>query len=460
MDSKKRINISYQWRIFIPLTVFMWALIAALMIYQYEREVTYRTEMMSKQLADINKHIITEYERDSTNLKTFMRFVGHYYENTIYDDLMVSVFNSKGDVLYQIGLPIRQFYQDQTMPVELIQASEEGQGQAIRHSIVSPDDIFFYSAQNSPDGMISVHTAMPFTASITDSLTADSLFWIIVIVLAIVVSVIVFFYTRFLGRNINILRNFANRAAANEPIDLNEKFPHNELGDISRQIVRIYRDKDRAMAKSEHEHQVALRATEEKARIKRQLTNNINHELKTPVGIIKGYLDSIMSTPDMPEELRNKFMHKTMANVERLCALLNEVSMITRLEDSQNTISISEVDYHDLVYDISNDLEISKVNGDLQFFFDIPFDCKVAGNASLLSGMLYNLIRNAATYSHGSEIHLKLIDENDKYYTFSFADDGVGVGPEHLHHLFERFYRTESGRKRNKTDNTSGTGLG
>lgn len=457
MVLKKRI--SYQWRMFIPLTAFMWALIASLMIYQYNREVNYRKEMMTKQLTDINTHIINEYERDSTNLKAFMRFVGHYYENTIYDDLMVSVFNAKGDVLYQIGLPIRQFYADQTMPPEMIQASETGEGQAIRHSIVSPDDIFFYAVKTSPDKAISVHTAMPFTASITRSLAADSLFWVIVIVLAITVSVIMFFYTRFLGRNINMLRTFANRAAANEPINIAEKFPHDELGDISRQIVRIYRDKDRALVKSEHEHKVALRATEEKARIKRQLTNNINHELKTPVGIIKGYLDTIMSTPDLPEEMRNRFMQKTMANVERLCTLLNEVSMITRLEESQNTISISEVDYHDLVYDVSNDLEVSNVNGDLQFLFDIPFDCNVSGNYSLLSGMLYNLIRNAATYSNGKEIHLRLIDENEKYYTFSFADDGVGVEAEHLPHLFERFYRTESGRKRNP-NTTAGTGLG
>ena len=70
--------------------------------------------------------------------------------------------------------------------------------------------------------------------------------------------------------------------------------------------------------------------------------------------------------------------------------------------------------------------------------------------------MLLNLIRNAAEYSHGSEIKLRLINETAKYYTFSFADNGVGVPQEHIPHLFERFYRVDTGRSRK----VGGTGLG
>ena len=70
--------------------------------------------------------------------------------------------------------------------------------------------------------------------------------------------------------------------------------------------------------------------------------------------------------------------------------------------------------------------------------------------------MLMNLIRNADFHSRGENCRFKLIAENSKDYTFSFADDGVGVGEEHLPHLFDRFYRIDKGRSRK----VGGTGLG
>ena len=95
----------------------------------------------------------------------------------------------------------------------------------------------------------------------------------------------------------------------------------------------MYNMRKAALASRELEHRVALKATEEHSNLKRQFTNNINHELKTPIGVIKGYIDTIMSNPDMDEDTRNRFMTRTQENVERLCSLLNDVSEITRLED-------------------------------------------------------------------------------------------------------------------------------
>lgn len=453
-----RKRISYQWRLFIPLVALLWFIIATLVYYQYRREIEYRKESITSQLSNINNRIITAYERDY-NLKQFMEFVNQYYENTVYDDIMISVFDATGNVLYQIGLPIRQSYDDNEYTPEMSQVEEKGEGRALRPNIFHPDQMFYYAAKRSDDGRIYVHTAMPFTVSLSTALGTEPIMWFIIIVLSVVVTLIAFFSTRYISKNIMLLRDFANRAASNRNFVAISDFPHDELGDISRQIVRMYREKDRAMAKSEHEHKVALRATQEQARIKRQLTNNINHELKTPVGVIKGYLDTILSSPDMPDDMRTRFLVKAQDNVERLCSLLNDVSTMTRLEDSAGEIPTTEIDYHDLVYDVSNDLDVSNINGDLSFSFDIPFDCNIKGNYTLLTAMLFNLIRNSANYSHGTEIELRMIKEDDDFYTFSFADDGDGVSDEHMPHLFERFYRADAGRTR-KSANSGGTGLG
>ena len=92
----------------------------------------------------------------------------------------------------------------------------------------------------------------------------------------------------------------------------------------------------------------------------------------------------------------------------------------------------------------------------MTFTYDIPLGCKVQANGSLLSAMIDNIVKNAVSYSKGTNIHLSLAGETDTHYIFRIADNGVGVKPEALPRLFERFYRGDSGRSRK----TGGTGLG
>ena len=92
----------------------------------------------------------------------------------------------------------------------------------------------------------------------------------------------------------------------------------------------------------------------------------------------------------------------------------------------------------------------------ITFSYDVPDDCIVAGNYNLLYGMMMNLIRNADFHSRGETCSVRLLAQNSKEYTFSFADDGVGVDEQHLPHLFDRFYRIDKGRSRK----VGGTGLG
>ncbi|MDE5649626.1 MAG: HAMP domain-containing histidine kinase, partial [Duncaniella sp.] len=86
----------------------------------------------------------------------------------------------------------------------------------------------------------------------------------------------------------------------------------------------------------------------------------------------------------------------------------------------------------------------------------LPLGGCVTGNYTLISGMICGLIRNSAMHSGGTKIGLRLISESDRFYVFSFYDNGTGVGEDHLPHLFERFYRVDTGRSRK----AGGTGLG
>ena len=256
--------------------------------------------------------------------------------------------------------------------------------------------------------------------------------------------------------NIKILREFA-RNANNPDFKIDEsRLGHDELGDISRDILKLYQGRVEANKRSEREHAVAIHAIEEKGRMQHQLTNNINHELKTPVGVIRGYLETVLTSEEMDQETQRYFLQRALDNVERLCTLLNDVSTMTRLENGSGKISFTEINMHDLVYTIHNDLNQAGALNNMEFDLSMPLECTVYANANLLTSAISNLFKNAAIHSRGTRIGMSLVSESEKFYTFSFWDNGQGVSEEHIPHLFERFYRVDAGRSRK----SGGTGLG
>ncbi len=443
------------WRIFIPTVAMVWLLMAGILVYQYKREVNYHTENINSQLRIINRYIVDSYEREA-DLERMMGFLDHYFENTMFNEIRVSIYNATGDLLYYIGRPIPKEFNGED-PITETREDERKLGyDPDSDSNNQKNQLFYYKATKSSDGMLYVRTGMPYNVTIADAISAASGLWIFILCLGIFCTVLVYLATRMLSRNIMLLHDFASRAASGNEIEHLYDFPHDELGDISRQIVSLYRSRLEAVSESSREHDIALHAVEEKARIKSQLTNNINHELKTPIGIIKGYLDTILSEPDMPAATKKKFLERAQANVNRLCVLLNDVSTMTRLEEGQEKIPTSEVDFHDLVFQLHSDYKQSNSGGNMKFTYDIPLGCKVKGNANVLTSLLTNLIRNAVMHSRGTAMSLKLLSESPQFYTFSFSDNGTGVPQESIPHLFERFYRVDTGRSRK----AGGSGLG
>lgn len=453
-----RRRISYHWRLFIPIALVIGVIISILVWYQYRREADYRAEIMEKELAIINNRIIYAYERD-ISLRSFINFIQQYYQGSMFEGVRVSVYDKDGLLMYSLGVPV-------PYDLDKLKYRKVASGPACAaenpmddgHGIIKNNDdkIFYYSGFKSDDGQITVRTAMPMTRDIHDEIDIDPTVWAVIILAVIVALSVVWFSTRMLSRSITLLNDFAYRASTGGYFTGLDKFPHNELGDISREIIRLYRDRSNAIEQANRERSVAIHAIEEKARITRQITNNINHEIKTPVGIIRGYLETILDNPDLDEKSRNHFLSRMKENVERLCSLLNDVSTMTRLEEGGKKVPLEMVDMHDLVYQINNDIPASQTAPGMTFAYDLPLDCRVVGNYNLLNGMLYGLIRNAAMHSGGTEISLKLVSQNDSFFIFSFADNGNGVGEEHLIHLFERFYRVDTGRSRKM----GGTGLG
>ncbi len=450
MDLKRRI--SYQWQLFIPLVAALWIVIFGMTYWQFYNERVYRKNQLDAQLELVNKRIVAAYETDIDPIQ-FVDFVCRYYrDNPLYDLLRVSVYQD-GELQRSWGEPIGLSDSERAREQGLTRTPEMDR---MPEDASTDDKYFFYKVEHSDDGRVAVYTALPFDNDILGAALPSYSMFLIMIIIGVSMTILAYISTRYFGRNIAILRTVAQRAATDPNFIPAMDYPHDELGDISRQIIFMYNQRSQAMQRQKREHAIALHAIEEKARAKRQLTNNINHELRTPIGVIKGYLDTILENPDMDEASRTHFLRKAQEHVDRLVNLIADVSAITRLEEGGELISTEELDYHDVAYTISSDLEESGALGKMSFNFDIPLDCKINGNYNLLSGMIINLCKNAAAYSKGDLCELILTGEDEKYYHFEFRDNGVGVGEEHLPHLFERFYRIDSGRSRK----AGGTGLG
>lgn len=196
---------------------------------------------------------------------------------------------------------------------------------------------------------------------------------------------------------------------------------------------------------------------EEQVRLKRQLTQNIAHELKTPVSSIQGYLETIVNNENIPRDKMLTFLDRCYAQSNRLSRLLRDISVLTRMDEAANMIDMEKIDINLLVTNIVNEVSLELEDRHITVVNSLKPKIQLRGNYSLLYSIFRNLMDNAIAYA-GNDIHINIncFREDENFYYFSFADTGVGVSPEHLNRLFERFYRVDKGRSRK----LGGTGLG
>lgn len=448
-----RRRISFRWRILTPIVLALWAVIIGMGSWQIMRESNYRAEIVNAQLRLINSRIISQVNNTRPDiLNDFMDFIDEYYiQDPLFSNIRISIFNHNWEVIDAVGTPMQLSPADRkrlAASTKLPQYDE----------LVLDGKKYFSNESFAPGGQFLVISALPDDAALNKYLIGDRNQVLIVLVLiAIALTFLAYYSSRYYSRNIDILRDFARRSAMDPDFVPGVDYPHDDLGEIAKQIVSLHNERQHAVSQLKKEHDIAMHAIEEKSLQKRQLTNNINHELKTPIGVIKGYLETLVNMPDLDEETRNHFIRKALNHAERLADLIADVSAITRLEDGAQIINTECIDYHELVYKFAYDVRESGILGQIEFTYDVPMGLKVRGNVNLLSAMLMNLAKNTANYSCGTTCSLEYLGQTaDDFYKFCFYDDGVGVPEESLEHIFDRFYRIDVGRSRK----TGGTGLG
>jgi two-component system OmpR family sensor kinase/two-component system phosphate regulon sensor histidine kinase PhoR len=190
--------------------------------------------------------------------------------------------------------------------------------------------------------------------------------------------------------------------------------------------------------------------------MRRELTQNIAHELKTPVASILGYTDTILDNPQMTPETQRQFIERTNAQAHRLTALLQDISTLNRMDFAAHQLTMERTDVSALVGDIVQETVIALEKRRMTLNNCLPPHIVIKGNPSLIYSIFRNLVDNAINYAgEGTTVDISA-EQTDDSWTFCFSDNGVGIAPEHLPRIFERFYRIDKSRSRS----IGGTGLG
>ncbi len=438
-------KLTYPRRLFLWLLGYSLLLVGSFVVFQYHREKEFKSEELNAKLQVINSEI----------LNTLGSAEGGYCKSVYpFKDLRVSVIDSCGRVVYDNTLnPASSL--NHLGREEIMEALAKGSGYTVRRHSESTGATYFYSATRGDNGYV-VRTAVPYSLSLSELLKADLGFIWIMGGITLIMCVLGYFATRRVGLHILRLNRFAEKAERGDRIYDTAPFPQDELGSISNHIVRLYASLQQAIADRDQEHRAALHEQSEKERIKKQLTNNINHELKTPVASIQVCLETLLAHNNLSEDKRTEFLQRCMVNTERLRRLLNDVSLITRMDDAPTSIAKEPVDLSDIIAEVAEDYMAVAESRGMTIVSDIMSPLRMTGNPALLSSVFRNLIDNAISYSGGTQINLRLVASDSDKIIITVADNGVGVPSEHLPHLFERFYRIDKGRSRA----AGGTGLG
>ena len=204
------------------------------------------------------------------------------------------------------------------------------------------------------------------------------------------------------------------------------------------------------------DERISREQAEKENRMRRELTQNIAHELKTPVASILGYTDTILDSPDITDEVKQQFIIRTNAQAHRLTTLLQDISTLNRMDYARNMITKERVNVAMLFADIAQETAIAMQHRQMTLHNYLPGDIIIQGSYSLLYSIFRNLMDNAINYAgRGTTIELSA-EQRPDCWCFSFKDNGIGIPTNHLPRIFERFYRIDKGRSREM----GGTGLG
>jgi two-component system phosphate regulon sensor histidine kinase PhoR len=219
------------------------------------------------------------------------------------------------------------------------------------------------------------------------------------------------------------------------------------IEEVSKEVISWMRD-----------NRLEIDRLKEQAGFRREFLGNVGHELKTPIQSIQGYIHTLLDGALEDEKVNRLFLEKAGKGVDRLVELVDDLTSINDFETKGINLEYETFDLAELadeVFDIVRQKgEDKKITFGFKKLSEKTFN--VNADRNRIRQVLINLLVNAVKYGKkNGEVRVGFYDI-DQNVLVEVTDDGIGIEEEHLPRLFERFYRTDSGRSRDR----GGSGLG
>ncbi len=305
-------------------------------------------------------------------------------EVSFNEEVRVTLLSKEGAVLYDSEEP--DLSTDHSMRPEFIECREDHPGWAIRHSETEGRD---YCYLTKMDGDRIIRVAVPYEVDLKHFLRSDTIFVVVGVVLLLIF-----------------------------------------LALIGRSMLRGYKSLEDALNAVESERR-------NNQRLKREMTHNIAHELRTPVSSLRGYLEALTDVQDMDDERRELFTQRAYLQTLRLSDLLRDIGLVTKIEESPEMINVKHFFLKEIVDSVLDEFAEKISSRGMAVRNTVPENLQMNGSPSLMYAVFRNLVENSYKYAgEGTAIHI-----NAKPGRCIYFDTGVGVPPEMLNKIFERFFR-------------------
>ena len=194
------------------------------------------------------------------------------------------------------------------------------------------------------------------------------------------------------------------------------------------------------------------------AEYRRRYVGDISHELKTPIFNIQGYLHTLMEGGYDDRTISMKFLQKASKNVDRLQTIVEDLGAISRLESGELILDHDDFYLSELVQEVFDDMEMKAQEAGVALGFKPGAEGHFAVRADRESirQVLLNLVTNSIKYGNPGGFTRVGFYDMESYILCEVADNGIGIPEKHLPHVFDRFYRVDKSRSRQK----GGSGLG
>ncbi len=310
----------------------------------------------------------------------------------------------------------------------------------------TPQKIAFLSA-------LSLSSIVFFTVFILWQLEQVSTSWLPVLIIFTLTFIcayiiFIFFLEAFIYRKIKLIYKTISRFKDSkektiEQLQLNTDI----IGNVSREVQEW--DKNRSDEIAELKKLEVFR---------QEFLGNVSHELKTPIFNIQGYIHTLLDGGLDDASVNIHYLQRAAKSAERLCLIVEDLEEISKLETGELTLDIRTFDLYELVNDVfeSEELHALERKITLEFKEKSLRPAFVMADKERIRQVFINLIVNSIKYGKEGGSTMVGFYDMDESILVEITDNGIGIDPQHLPRLFERFYRVDKSRSRDQ----GGTGLG